>query len=92
MLKYPSIITLLILLLQITNIASWGKVYISGTKFIFNDKDIYVNGANVPSGKWSDFGSSFDESFWSNHFAILKSNEINSVRIWIPCNHVIDYV
>ena len=47
---------------------------------------MYMNGANAPWDKWNDFGGSFDESFWSNHFATLKSNGINSVRIWISCN------
>lgn len=78
--------TFLILLLQITNITSFGRLYISGTKFYCNSKEIFLNGANTPWDKWNDFGGDFDENFWNSHFATLKSNGINSSRIWISCN------
>ena len=75
--------TFLILILQITNIYSFGKLYISGTKFYSDGKEIFLNGANTPWDKWNDFGGDFDENFWNSHFATLKSNGINSSRVWI---------
>lgn len=64
----------------------FGKVTVSGTKFVANGKEVYMNGVNTPWDNWNDFGGNFDESFWRDHFAELKDNGINSTRIWICCN------
>ena len=76
----------LILTLLFSSISSLNRISISGTKFIANNKEIFMNGANTPWDKWNDFGGAFDQNFWNSHFATLKSSGINSSRIWISCN------
>jgi len=69
-----------------TETASYGKVSVSGTDFVVDEKTVYMNGVNTPWDKWNDCGGSFNEVFWDIHFETLKSVGINSVRIWISCN------
>ncbi|MCU0430140.1 MAG: cellulase family glycosylhydrolase [Cytophagaceae bacterium] len=66
--------------------ASAQFVYIDNKIFKVNGCPIYFNGANTPWDNWNDFGGSYDASFWSSHFALLKSYGINSSRVWISCN------
>lgn len=63
-----------------------GQVTVEGTDFIVNGEALYMNGVNTPWDNWNDFGGSFSRSFWAEHFALLKENGINSVRVWISCN------
>lgn len=63
-----------------------GRVSVSGTDFMVADETIYMNGVNTPWDKWNDFGGSFNESFWREHFKELSENGINAARVWISCN------
>ena len=63
-----------------------GQVSVNGTDFVVNGETLYMNGVNTPWDKWNDFGGSFNESFWREHFAQLHESGINATRIWISCN------
>ncbi len=62
------------------------EITVDGTKFMVDGKEIYINGVNTPWDNWNDFGGSFDESFWSEHFAALHEIGVNATRIWVNCN------
>jgi hypothetical protein len=63
-----------------------GRITVDGTDFVVDDNVIFINGVNTPWDNWNDLGGSFDEEFWSTHFAELKDEGINATRIWISCN------
>ena len=65
------------------------RVYVEGTSFMVDGKEIWFNAVNTPWDKWNDFGGSFDPVFWDEHFAKLKDAGINSSRIWINCNGLV---
>lgn len=65
------------------------KVTVDGTSFMVSDKELWINGVNTPWQNWNDFGGSFDESFWDEHFAGLHEIGINASRVWINCNGTI---
>ena len=61
---------------------------VSGRFYVDNGtKPIWFNGVNTPWHKWNDFDNNYDEKWWDEHFAELRLNGINSVRIWINCNN-----
>jgi len=62
------------------------RITVSGTNFMVGTKRIWLNGANTPWDNWDDFGGNFDAAFWDTHFQQLKSNGINSTRVWITCS------
>ncbi len=70
------------------------RVYIEGTKFMVDGKELWINGVNTPWKNWNDFTGSMDEGtlsgdlniqFWDDEFARLVSDGINCTRIWINC-------
>ncbi len=63
-----------------------GQVVVEGTDFVVNGERLYINGVNTPWDNWNDFGGTFSKSFWQEHFAMLKENGINAVRVWISCD------
>lgn len=63
-----------------------GQVTVEGTDFVVNGERLYINGVNTPWDNWNDFGGTFSKSFWKEHFALLKENGINAVRVWISCD------
>lgn len=65
------------------------KVYIEGTNFFVNGKQIWFNGVNTPWDNWNDFGGNFEYDFWDSHFAQLKEAGVNATRIWINCNGLV---
>jgi hypothetical protein len=62
------------------------RILVSGTKFLVNEKEIVMNGANTPWNKWNDFGGSYSSTWWDNEFKRIKEAGGNSTRIWISCN------
>lgn len=62
------------------------RITVSGTQFEVNGNRIWLNGANTPWDKWNDIGGNYNHEFWSNHFATLKLNHINSTRVWVACD------
>ena len=72
--------------LFISSISCLGKVKVSGTNFVVDNKKIFMNGVNTPWDKWNDFGGAYNEQFWDSHFKTLNSNGINSSRVWVSCN------
>ncbi|MCD7708818.1 MAG: cellulase family glycosylhydrolase [Clostridiales bacterium] len=69
-----------------------GRVEVSGTDFVVNGETIYMNGVNTPWDNWNDFGGSYYEGFWSQHFAELAENGINATRIWITCDGTVGMI
>lgn len=65
------------------------RVYIEGTKFMVNGREIWFNGVNTPWHHWNDFGGRYDEAFWDEHFGKLKAAGVNASRIWINCNGLV---
>mgnify|MGYP003289122360 CR=1 FL=1 len=67
-------------------------VYIEGTKFMVDGKEIWFNGVNTPWDNWNDFGGNFDYTFWDTHFAELRAAGVNATRIWINCNGLVGVI
>ena len=63
-----------------------GKIKKSGISFVLDDKEIFMNGVNVPWDKKNDFGGEFDKKFWDVHFSNLNSYGINSARVFMSFN------
>ena len=63
-----------------------GRVTVEGTEFVVDGERLYINGVNTPWDNWNDFGGTFSKSFWQEHFATLRENGINAVRVWISCD------
>ena len=63
-----------------------GRVTVEGTDFVVDGERLYINGVNTPWDNWNDFGGTFSKSFWQEHFATLRENGINAVRVWISCD------
>jgi len=64
-----------------------GRITVSNNEFTVDGKRIWINGANTPWDKWNDFGGSYNDKWWDDHFAELKKAGINAVRVWINCNN-----
>lgn len=62
------------------------KVYIEGSKFMVDGKELWINGVNTPWHHWNDFTGNMDQDFWDQTFAQLASDGINATRIWLNCN------
>ena len=70
------------------------RIYVEGDKFyVYNGKEIFINGVNTPWDNWNDFGSElsvqgyeYNRSFWNNEFQRIKAHGGNSTRIWITCD------
>ncbi len=62
------------------------KVYIEGSKFMVDGKELWINGVNTPWHHWNDFIGNMDYDFWDQTFAQLASDGINATRIWLNCN------
>lgn len=66
------------------------KVFVDGTKFKVDGKELWINGVNTPWHHWNDFGSdAFDPAFWDSHFSDLHDIGVNAVRVWINCNSMV---
>jgi hypothetical protein len=50
-----------------------------------NGSEIWFNGVNTPWHDWNEFGSSFDEAFWDEHFKALHEVGCNASRVWVNC-------
>ena len=61
-------------------------VYVEGTKFMVNGREIWFSGGNTPWFKWNDFDGNMDEEIWDKTFADLAADHINCTRIWVNCN------
>ncbi len=68
------------------------RVYVQGTSFYVGGKEIWFNGANTPWQNWNDFGGSFEEDFWDEHFRLLEEAGVNATRIWINCNGLVGVI
>jgi hypothetical protein len=65
-----------------------GRITISiNNTFTVDEKRIWINGVNTPWNNWNDFGGTYNDSWWNNHFAKLRDAGINAVRVWINCNN-----
>ncbi len=64
-------------------------IRVKGADFYCGDSKIWFNGANTPWDNWNDFGGSFDEAFWDEHFAALREAGVNSTRIWFNCSDMV---
>ncbi len=62
------------------------QISIQGNKFYNDCHPFFFNGVNTPWHNWDDMGGNFDRNFWENHFQQLKSDGINSSRVWISCD------
>ncbi|MDE7193538.1 MAG: cellulase family glycosylhydrolase [Oscillospiraceae bacterium] len=62
------------------------KVYIEGSKFMVDGKELWINGVNTPWHHWNDFIGNMDYDFWDQTFEKLASDGINATRIWLNCN------
>lgn len=62
------------------------KVYVEGSKFMVDGKELWINGVNTPWHHWNDFAGNMDYDFWDQTFAQLASDGINATRIWLNCN------
>lgn len=69
-----------------TETDSSAKVYIEGSKFMVDGKELWINGVNTPWHHWNDFAGNMDYDFWDQTFAQLASDGINATRIWLNCN------
>ncbi len=72
--------------MAITSTAAAQRISVAGTEFRVGHHKIWISGANTPWKHWNDFGGSFDETWWSNHFRELKKNHINATRVWVSCD------
>lgn len=61
-------------------------ITVSGNKFMVQDKEIFMNGANTPWNNWNDFGGNYKSSWWDAEFRRIKNSGGNSTRIWISCS------
>ena len=50
-------------------------------------KPIWINGTNTPWNRWNDFGGGYNDKWWDDHFAALRENGVNAVRVWVNCNN-----
>ena len=62
------------------------RVYIEGTSFMVDGKELWLSGGNTPWYDWNDFTGNMNEEKWENTFATLAENNINCTRIWVNCN------
>lgn len=77
---------LIVILSFIFHYSEAQRISVSGTKFLVDEKEIIMNGANTPWNKWNDFGGSYSSSWWDNEFKKIKDAGGNSTRIWISCD------
>jgi hypothetical protein len=77
---------LLIFFIVLVHFSDAQRISVSGTKFVVDEKEIIMNGANTPWNKWNDFGGSYSSTWWDNEFKKIKDAGGNSTRIWISCN------
>jgi len=63
------------------------RISVGNKEFTVNGKRIWINGANTPWDKWNDFGGSYNDTWWNDHFKILHEAGVNAVRVWINCNN-----
>lgn len=68
------------------NLDGKAKVTISGSKFMVDGKELWINGTNTPWDSWNDFIGNMNEEFWDKTFETLVSDGINCTRIWINCD------
>lgn len=66
--------------------AASARVYIEGTTFMVDGKELWLSGGNTPWYDWNDFTGNMNEEKWEETFAMLAENNINCTRIWINCN------
>lgn len=62
------------------------RVYIEGTSFMVDGKELWISGGNTPWYEWNDFSGNMDEEEWKNTFALLAENNVNCTRIWVNCS------
>ena len=62
------------------------RITVSGNKFLVNEHEIFMNGANTPWDNWNDFGGNYQSSWWDAEFKRIKDAGGNSTRIWISCS------
>jgi hypothetical protein len=64
------------------------RISIQDGRFVVDgNKPIWINGANTPWNKWNDFGGGYNDAWWDGHFAALRENGVNAVRVWVNCNN-----
>lgn len=61
-------------------------VYIEGTKFMVDGREIWFSGCNTPWYSWNDFTGSMDEAVWEKTFSDLAADHVNCTRIWVNCD------
>jgi len=74
------------LMVKVSDSSPLDKVRVKGGDFYAGGKKLWINGTNTPWNSWNDFGGSYDEKWWDEHFALLHAHGINAVRIWISCD------
>jgi hypothetical protein len=62
------------------------RISVEGTRFMLDDKEIFINGVNTPWDNWNDFGGDYDPEFWDAEFQRIREAGGNASRIWISCN------
>ncbi len=62
------------------------RIRVTGNKFVFDGRRIWISGVNTPWNKWNEFGHDFDKDWWNNHFQVLVKSGVNSVGVWITCD------
>lgn len=80
------ILAIVLLIIVCHNQSGAQQVRVSGNKFMVDEKEIIMNGANTPWNRWNDFGGSYSSAWWDNEFKKIKDAGGNSTRIWISCN------
>lgn len=71
------------------------RITVSGTDLVADGARIYLNGANTPWHWFNEFGSpggtygQYDATWWTAEFGRLREAGINSTRIWISCNGIV---
>lgn len=80
------ILTLILSLFSACAPSAGARVYIEGTKFMVDGKELWLSGGNTPWYAWNDFCGNMDEEKWEETFAMLAENNINCTRIWVNCN------
>ena len=66
--------------------AADAHIYVEGTKFMADGKEIWFSGCNTPWFRWNDFDGNMDEAVWDKTFSDLAADHINCTRIWVNCN------
>jgi len=62
------------------------RIEVKNNKFVVEDQQILLNGANTPWIVWDDFGGGYNSNDWDTAFQKLKDARVNCTRVWISCS------